>query len=158
MTKIAQLSVSAALTAGLIMAFTPTSAHAAPTIRSKALSTAAAQKNDPYRGGAAGPNAYDCSGLTYYSYKRHGKRLPRTAQGQYNASIKVTPTGRRKGDLVFIGTSSGSVYHVGIYAGFWSGKGWMWNANSEAYRGKKVVLAPIREYTSGSPKAYYGRF
>lgn len=132
-------------------------AHAATTIRARALSTASAQKNDPYRYGAAGPNAFDCSGLVYYSYKHNGKTLPRTAQSQYNHSSHVSPANRQKGDLVFIGTSSGSIYHVGIYAGFWSGKGWMWNANTGSYRGRKVVLAPISEYTAGSPRAYYGR-
>lgn len=133
-------------------------AHAATPIRTKALSTASAQKNDPYRYGAAGPSRFDCSGLVYYSYKRNGKTLPRTAQGQYNKSSKVSPSKRQKGDLVFIGRSSKGIYHVGIYAGFWSGKGWMWNANTGSYRGKKVVLAPIAEYTKGSPRAYYGRY
>ena len=130
----------------------------AATLRGKALKVAAAQKGDRYKYGAAGPSRFDCSGLVYYSYKKAGKKLPRTAQGQYNKSRKVSPRSRKVGDLVFIGRSSRGVYHVGIYAGFWSGKGWMWNANTGSYRGKKVVLAPIKEYTKGSPRAYYGRF
>ena len=158
MNKITKFTVPAVVGMGLTLALVPADAHAATSIRSKALSTAAAQKGDPYRYGAAGPSRFDCSGLTYYSYKKHGKTLPRTAQGQYNKSTKVSASKRQKGDLVFIGRSSGSIYHVGIYAGFWSGKGWMWNANTGSYRGKKVVLAPIAEYTKGSPKAYYGRF
>ena len=37
------------------------------------------QKGDPYRYGAAGPNAFDCSGLTYYSFRRAGfVNIPRT--------------------------------------------------------------------------------
>jgi len=59
---------------------------------------------------------------------------------------------------VFIGKSSGGIYHVGIYAGWRDGKGWMWNANTGSYRGRKVVLAPVSEYTAGSPRAYCGRF
>ncbi len=59
---------------------------------------------------------------------------------------------------MFIGRSSGGIYHVGIYAGFWSGKGWMTNANSGSYRGKRVGTYPISEYTSGAPRAYYGRY
>ena len=132
-------------------------AHAA-TLAQRAMSVAAAQKGDPYQWGAEGPNRFDCSGLVWYSYKRVGKTLPRVAQSQYNKSSKVSPSNRRPGDLVFIGRSSGSIYHVGIYAGFWSGKGWMWNANTGSYRGRKVVLAPISEYTYGSPRAYYGRY
>lgn len=145
-----------AIAAGFTLAF-PTNATAATPLKVRAMNVAAAQKNDPYRYGATGPNAFDCSGLTYYSYKKVNKTIPRTAQAQYNKSKKVSPSKRQKGDLIFIGRSSGSIYHVGIYAGFWSGKGWMWNANTGSYRGRKVVLAPIKEYTAGSPRAYYGR-
>lgn len=133
-------------------------AQAATSLARKALTVAAQQKNDRYQWGAEGPRRFDCSGLTWYAYKRAGKTLPRTAQAQYNKSRKVSPRNRRVGDLIFIGRSSRGIYHVGIYAGFWSGKGWMWNANTGSYRGRKVVLAPVKEYTAGSPRAYYGRF
>lgn len=139
---------------GVLLIGGATDSHAATPIRLKALDTAAAQKNDPYESGAEGPSKFDCSGLTYYSFRKHGKTLPRTAQGQYNKAKKISWGNRAKGDLVFIGNSSGSIYHVGIYAG----NGKMWNANTGPYRGKKVVLAPISEYTSGAPKAYIGRF
>lgn len=153
-TATAALVATATLAAGVLAA---TPAEAA-TLGQRALSVAAKQKNDPYVWGATGPNRFDCSGLTLYSFKQVGKTLPRTAQQQYNKSRKVSPSHRQPGDLVFIGRSSGSIYHVGIYAGFWSGKGWMWNANTGSYRGRKVVLAPISEYTAGSPRAYYGRY
>lgn len=143
------------LGAALLVAIAPPAE--ASTLSSRALSTAAAQKNDPYRYGATGPNAFDCSGLTYYSFKKAGRTLPRTAQSQYNKVPHVSAGSRQKGDLVFIGRSSSSIYHVGIYAGYWSGKAWMWNANTGSYRGRKVVLAPIREYNAGAPRAYYGR-
>lgn len=154
MNKITQFTLSAALGMGLVVALSPTDAHAATSIRDKALSTAAQQKGDPYRYGAAGPNAFDCSGLTYYSYKKNGKTLPRTAQGQYNKYQHVSESKRKKGDLVFIGTSSSRIYHVGIYAGFWSGRGWMWDAPKP---GRKVGLHKIVDYVSGPPKAYYAR-
>lgn len=133
-------------------------AEAAPSLGYRAMKVAAAQKNDRYQWGAEGPSRFDCSGLSYYSFRKVGKSIPRTAQAQYNRSHHVSPSKRKVGDLVFIGRSSRGIYHVGIYAGFWSGKGWMWNANTGSYRGRKVVLAPIREYTVGSPRAYYGRF
>lgn len=129
-------------------------AHAATSIRERALSTASAQKGDPYKWGAAGPDAFDCSGLVYYSYKHNGETLPRTAQAQYNASAHVSPSNRRKGDLVFIGKSSGGIYHVGIYAGFHDGHGWLWDA---PHTGTTVGQHQIRYLTSGSPRAYYGR-
>lgn len=71
--------------------------------------------------GATGPRRFDCSGLTLYSFKRVGKKLPRTAQQQYNKTRHITSSQRRKGDLVFF-HSGRSVYHVGIYAG--NGKIW----------------------------------
>jgi len=153
-TATAALVATATLAAGVLAA----SPAEAATLGQRALNVAAAQKNDPYLWGATGPYKFDCSGLTQYSFKRVGKWIPRTAQQQYNKSYKVSPSHRKPGDLVFIGRSSGSIYHVGIYAGFWSGKGWMWNANTGSYRGRKVVLAPISEYTAGSPQAFYGRF
>ena len=147
-----------ALAALLVGTSAGTAEAASGTLAQRALKVAAAQKNDRYQYGAEGPSRFDCSGLTWYAYKRSGKTLPRTAQAQYNKSRHVSPSSRKVGDLVFIGRSSRGIYHVGIYAGFWSGKGWMWNANTGSYRGRKVVLAPIKEYTAGSPRAYYGRF
>jgi cell wall-associated NlpC family hydrolase len=148
-------AVVAVVTGTTLIAGTP-EANAA-TVESKALSIAASKKGAPYQWGAEGPKRFDCSGLTWYAFKHAGKTIPRVAQSQYNSVHHVATSNRHKGDLVFIGTSSRSIYHVGIYAGYWSGKGWMWNANTGSYRGRKVVLAPIKEYTAGSPRAYYGR-
>jgi cell wall-associated NlpC family hydrolase len=148
--------ISAALVAAAFTLAMPSNAQAA-TLKSKAASIAANQINDPYQWGAEGPHRFDCSGLVYYSYKNAGKTLRRTAQEQYNASYKIPSTSRQVGDLVFIGTSTRNIYHVGIYAGWKDGKGWMWNANTGSYRGRKVVKAPISEYTAGSPRAYYGQ-
>jgi cell wall-associated NlpC family hydrolase len=111
----------------------------AATIGQRALVVASNQKNDPYRYGATGPNAFDCSGLAQYAFKSVGKQLPRTAAQQYTATARVPASQRQPGDLVFIGSP---VYHVGVYAG----NGRMWNANTGSYRGRRVVLAPISEY------------
>lgn len=56
----------------------------AATHATKALKIAASKKGAPYRWGATGPSRFDCSGLTLYSFKKAGKKLPRTAQQQYN--------------------------------------------------------------------------
>lgn len=148
------LMTTIALGAGGVLA-TAAPANAATTLESRALAVARSKQGDPYRWGAAGPYAFDCSGLTYYSYKRAGKTLPRVAQSQYNHTRHIGWQYRRPGDLVFIGYSSRSVYHVGIYAGYWSGRSWMVNANSGHYRGYKVVTAPINEYLGGGRHAYY---
>ncbi|MER6498066.1 C40 family peptidase [Streptomyces sp. NPDC001455] len=82
----------------------------------KALNVAASKKGSPYRWGATGPHRFDCSGLTVYSFKKAGKKLPRTAQQQYNRTRHVSASHRKRGDLVFFHHGR-SVYHVGIYAG-----------------------------------------
>ncbi|MEU2968030.1 C40 family peptidase [Streptomyces ardesiacus] len=96
---------------------------AAATHAAKALKIAASKKGAPYRWGATGPYRFDCSGLTLYSFKKAGKKLPRTAAQQYNNTHHVSPGNRKAGDLVFF-HSGRSVYHVGIYAG----KGKLWHA------------------------------
>ncbi|MEV5610091.1 C40 family peptidase [Streptomyces sp. NPDC052225] len=96
------------------------SAAAAST---KALQVAASKKGAPYKWGAAGPHRFDCSGLTLYSFKRAGKKLPRTAAQQYNKTRHIRAASRTRGDLVFF-HSGRSVYHVGIYAG----KGRIWHS------------------------------
>ncbi|MGW0711172.1 C40 family peptidase [Streptomyces sp. NPDC002643] len=95
----------------------------AATVASKALKVAASKKGSPYRWGATGPSRFDCSGLTQYSFKKAGKKLPRTAQQQYNKTKHISASNRKLGDLVFFHSGS-SVYHVGIYAG----KGKIWHS------------------------------
>ncbi|MBP0459169.1 C40 family peptidase [Streptomyces montanisoli] len=98
-------------------------AQAASAVATKAVKVAASKQGSPYRWGATGPNSFDCSGLTVYSYKKAGKSLPRTTQQQYNSTEHVSAAHRRKGDLVFF-HSDGYAYHVGIYAGH----GRIWHA------------------------------
>ncbi|MFI1017775.1 C40 family peptidase [Streptomyces sp. NPDC020965] len=119
-------------------------AHAASSHAGKALEIAASKKGAPYRYGAAGPSRFDCSGLTLYSYKKAGKKLPRTAQQQYNKTRHISAGSRQVGDLVFF-HSGRSVYHVGIYAG----KGKIWHSPK---RGSWVKLDKI-----WSKSVKYGR-
>lgn len=144
---------------GTFFSFSP-DANAATTLRSAAMASANTQKGAHYVYGAAGgySRGYDCSGLIYWSYKQHGKKLYRTAQQQYNHSHHIAPKDRKPGDLVFIEDRYNHVYHVGIFTGVHGGKGYMINANTGSYRGRKVVVAPISEYTAGSPHAVYGRY
>ncbi|GHA99798.1 MULTISPECIES: C40 family peptidase [Streptomyces] len=93
----------------------------AATLATKALKIAASKKGSPYQWGATGPRRFDCSGLTLYSFKKAGKKLPRTAAQQYNKTRHISARSRRAGDLVFFHRGS-YVYHVGIYAGH--GKIW----------------------------------
>ncbi|MFJ5265352.1 C40 family peptidase [Streptomyces sp. NPDC088387] len=95
----------------------------AATPATKALQVAASKKGSPYKYGATGPRRFDCSGLTLYSFKKAGKKLPRTASQQYNKTKHISAKSRKAGDLVFFHSGS-SVYHVGIYAG----KGKIWHS------------------------------
>ncbi|MEU6844537.1 C40 family peptidase [Streptomyces sp. NPDC046716] len=108
--------------AGLMVPGAASEASAA-VASSKALQVAASKKGAPYKWGATGPHRFDCSGLTLYSFKRAGKKLPRTAAQQYNKTRHVSGSHRKRGDLVFF-HSGRSVYHVGIYAG----KGRIWHS------------------------------
>ena len=110
----------------------------------KALKVARSKKGKPYRYGAAGPNSFDCSGFTQFSYKHAGVKLPRTAAQQYRATWHIKKGRRLPGDLVFFGSGSNK-YHVGMYAG----KGYMWDA---PHSGSRVHMRKI--YTS---KVAYGR-
>jgi cell wall-associated NlpC family hydrolase len=71
----------------------------------------------PYVEGAAGPTAFDCSGLVQYVYRNAAHiSLPHNAQAQYNGARQIPAAQARAGDLVFF-HSGGGVFHVGIYAG-----------------------------------------
>ena len=82
----------------------------------RAFAIAKNQKGDPYRWGATGPNAFDCSGLTSFAYHNAGLRLPRTSAAQAASVRHIKRSNLKPGDLMFF-SSGGRVYHVGLYAG-----------------------------------------
>ena len=86
---------------------------------SAAISFARAQLGEPYRWGAAGPDAWDCSGLTMRAWQAGGTSLPHYSVGQYETSTPISVGQLRPGDLVFWGSSNdpGSIYHVALYIG-----------------------------------------
>jgi cell wall-associated NlpC family hydrolase len=83
----------------------------------RALSIMKAQTGDPYRYGAAGPNAFDCSGLVYFATRAAGfKGVPRTSGAQAGFMRHIPRRAMQPGDFVFF-TGGGRVYHVGVYVG-----------------------------------------
>ncbi|MEV7802632.1 C40 family peptidase [Microbispora sp. NPDC088329] len=80
----------------------------------RAVKAAKKQIGDPYRYGATGPGAFDCSGLVQYAWRQAGVRLPRTTWSIRSAVRKKVSWGHfEPGDLIF--TSGGG--HVGMYVG-----------------------------------------
>ena len=80
----------------------------------KALAFAKKQLGEKYKYGAAGPNAWDCSGLTMKAWKAAGVNLPHSASAQAKKGRKVARRDLKPGDLVFFYSP---ISHVGIYAG-----------------------------------------
>lgn len=89
--------------------------QATPTVASgSATSRALSKIGAPYRWGATGPNAFDCSGLVTWAYKASGVSLPRTSRAMSRVGTAVSKAELRPGDLVFFYRP---VSHVGIYIG-----------------------------------------
>jgi cell wall-associated NlpC family hydrolase len=118
------VAVAAIAGAGIALAPLPASAHtavAAPASAAAvsnaaqtAVNTALAQVGDRYVYGATGPNAFDCSGLTTFSYKAAGISLPRTSKAQSTVGTPVSKANLQPGDLVFFYSP---VSHVAMYIG-----------------------------------------
>ncbi len=87
---------------------------AAAATRATAVNIALSKVGSPYRYGASGPNAFDCSGLVSWAFKQAGKSLPRTSRAQSTVGTPVSRDQLQPGDLVFFYKP---VSHVGIYIG-----------------------------------------
>jgi peptidoglycan DL-endopeptidase CwlO len=79
-----------------------------------AVQYAYAQLGKPYQWGGAGPDSFDCSGLTMRSWGAAGVGLPHSAAGQQAMLPAVSLSALEPGDLVFYGDPA---YHTAIYIG-----------------------------------------
>ena len=104
----------------------------------QAVKFALAQVGKPYVFGAAGPDSYDCSGLTMAAWASAGVSLPHSAAGQYDYGTHVSYDQLQPGDLMFFYTPIG---HVTIYIG----NGLMVSAPTE---GENVSVVPANEFGS----------
>jgi cell wall-associated NlpC family hydrolase len=114
------------LLAGAGVALSPLPAQAAAAVPASAavsassaaaqtvVDTALAQQGKPYVWAAAGPNSYDCSGLTQRAFAAAGIKLPHSSRMQSTMGSPVSRDALRPGDLVFFYSP---VSHVGIYIG-----------------------------------------
>jgi cell wall-associated NlpC family hydrolase len=95
-----------------------------------AANAALSQVGVPYSwggGNASGPSygfgtgahtkGFDCSGLALYAWAQAGVYLYHNAQSQYDSIRHVPMSQLQPGDLIFYGSSSGSIDHVAIYVG-----------------------------------------
>lgn len=83
------------------------------------IADAEAYIGTPYVWGGEEPGVgFDCSGLVQWVFAEAGVSLPRVAQDQYDATPQLPPGAPLEpGDLVFFGTSTTDIEHVGIYIG-----------------------------------------
>jgi cell wall-associated NlpC family hydrolase len=128
------LTVLAALAApharelrGLVAGHLPTlrvstSPGAGPAVRPpspaapRAVAFALGQRGKPYRWGAEGPGAFDCSGLTWAAWRAAGVTIPRTAAGQLSGLPRVRSR-LQPGDLVIYASRGPSGRHVAMVVG-----------------------------------------
>lgn len=79
-----------------------------------AVAYAMAQLGDSYVYGAAGPDSFDCSGLTMMAWSQAGVSLPHSSSAQMGSGTPVSTSALQPGDLVFYYSP---VSHVAIYIG-----------------------------------------
>jgi peptidoglycan DL-endopeptidase CwlO len=114
--------------------------HSAGPVRKGAggaVAAAASQIGKPYRWGGAGPDSYDCSGLTMWAWARAGVSLPHSSKAQYASLPHVSLSQLAPGDLIFYGRP---IHHVGIYKG-----------------GGVMIAAPRSGQTVREESIYYSR-
>lgn len=84
------------------------------TLSERALRWALSVRGDPYVWGAAGPSAFDCSGLVMWAYAKVGVHLDHFTGDQFNEGEHISRSQLRPGDLIFF---FADVSHVGMYIG-----------------------------------------
>ncbi|MFC7591725.1 C40 family peptidase [Nonomuraea antimicrobica] len=85
-----------------------------------AANWALTQLGKPYVWAAAGPQTYDCSGLTMRAWERAGVGLDHWTGTQWTSGPHVPLDQLRRGDLLFFGhitSDPATIHHVGIYVG-----------------------------------------
>lgn len=85
-----------------------------------AIAAARSKVGVPYVWGATGPNTFDCSGLTQWSYRASGLNINRTSRQQWYDGVKVELADLRPGDLLFWAydlSKPATIHHVSMYIG-----------------------------------------
>ncbi|MGI9155930.1 MAG: NlpC/P60 family protein [Marmoricola sp.] len=103
------LSASAAPSSVSTLPDVPASGRAGAAVK-----FALSKVGEQYVFGAAGPSAWDCSGLTMLAWAQAGVGLPHSSVAQMGSGRRVSESELQPGDLVFYYSP---VHHVGIYIG-----------------------------------------
>ena len=117
-----------------------------------ALRAAESRRGLPYEWGAAGPAAFDCSGLVQWAFAQVGVSMPRVAADQARAGPVVPVSQLQPGDLLFYHTDPtdpGYISHVAIYLG----NGWMIQAPQPGMD-VQVVPAGFGSQFAGAIRVY----
>jgi cell wall-associated NlpC family hydrolase len=117
-----------------------------------ALRAAESRQGLPYVWGAAGPSAFDCSGLVQWAFAQAGVRMPRVAADQARTGAAVPVSLLEPGDLLFYHTdptAPGYISHVAIYIG----NGWMIQAPQPGL-GVQIVPASFGSEFAGAVRVY----
>ncbi|AFA73828.1 hypothetical protein, NLP/P60 family [Gordonia polyisoprenivorans VH2] len=109
----------------------------------KAVRAAETKIGAPYVYGAAGPNAFDCSGLVYWSYQQAGKTIPRDSYGQLGGGRAVNYADAQPGDVL--------IFNGGSHAGLYIGNGQFIHASTE---GVPVQKASVNAWSLTGVRRY----
>ncbi|MBF6330198.1 C40 family peptidase [Nocardia transvalensis] len=113
------------------------------TVGQRAVDAAMSKVGAPYSYGAAGPNAFDCSGLVKWSYEQAGMELPRTSYEQLSAGAPVSMDDLQPGDVVS--------FYGGSHSGLYVGDG---NVVHASTYGQPVSVAPISSMPVAGARRY----
>ena len=78
------------------------------------MAEAVRQLGKPYVWAGAGPDTFDCSGLTMWAWRAGCVRLSHSTEYQFRETRRVDVADLLPGDLLFFGDP---IHHVGIYVG-----------------------------------------
>jgi peptidoglycan DL-endopeptidase LytE len=88
------------------------------TSTSSVVDVAMRYRGAPYAYAGVGPEAFDCSGFTYFVYRQAGQPISRDIFEQYAAGTHPARNELQPGDLVFFeNTYMDGLSHVGLFVG-----------------------------------------
>jgi cell wall-associated NlpC family hydrolase len=117
---------------------------AGSTAGAVAVKAALTRLGDPYVWAAAGPHAFDCSGLVVWAFEQAGVSLPHSSQLLAAGGQPVSPDRMQPGDVI---TYYSDASHVGLYVG--GGK----IVHASTYR-VPVAVAPLDNAPIHSVRRY----